>query len=71
MESFHTIVQQGTARVRLRRPNTLLVYRSYLARSLLSFINGVLSTPSNPLKKQPSFNLLERAMIGRLQKMPT
>ena len=70
METSRTIVQQGTARARLLRPDTLLVSRYYLARSLLSFINAVLNAPSNPLKKQPRFNLLERAMIGRLQKVP-
>jgi len=70
METFHTIVQQGTARARLPHPDTLLVYRNYLARSLLSFINALLNAPSRELDRRVRFNSLERARLGGFQKMP-
>lgn len=69
VETLDIIVEQGTARKPLT-PVALQVSFFYLARSLLSFINVVLNATSKQLKRHLTFNLSERAMIMRFQKVP-
>jgi len=62
------VVEQGTARKPLT-PLAVPASRFYLARSLLCFINALLSATSKELR-QHSFNLLERVMRVGFQKLP-
>jgi hypothetical protein len=62
------VVEQGTARKPLI-PLALPAFCFYLVRSLLGFINAVLSATSNELRRH-SFNLLERVMRRGFQKLP-